>query len=135
MRREWPLERDGETLQYGFCIRHHGLNDILRRPDVVDEADTLPGQPGHLLPIAVGVGARQEHVELAHFCLLPKKYRPPDRRKTVADSWNLGETVRPFIDHPVSQDPHRIEMRPFGPKIDERTVCSPVPSTRRRLCS
>jgi hypothetical protein len=114
MRREWPLERDGETLQYGFCIRHHGLNDILRRPDVVDEADTLPGQPGHLLPIAVGVGGRQEHVELAHFCLLPEKYRPPDHRKTVADSWDLGETVRPFIDHPVAQQPHRIEMRPFG---------------------
>ena len=66
-------------------------------------ADTLPGQPGHLLPIAVGVGARQEHVELAHFCLLPEKYRPPDHRKTVADSWDLGETVRPFIDHPVAQ--------------------------------
>jgi hypothetical protein len=113
-RGEWPLERDGETLQYGFCIRHHGLNDILRRPDVVDEADTLPGQPGHLLPIAVGVGGRQEHVELAHFCLLPEKYRPPDHRKTVADSWDLGETVRPFIDHPVAQQPHRIEMRPFG---------------------
>src|SRR6266478_5428564 len=103
MRREWPLERDGETLQYGFCIRHHGLNDILRRPDVVDEADTLPGQPGHLLPIAVGVGGRQEHVELAHFCLLPEKYRPPDHRKTVADSWDLSETVRPFMDHPVAQ--------------------------------
>src|SRR5467141_2258424 len=114
MRREWPLERDGETLQYGFCIRHHGLNDILRRPDVVDEADTLPGQPGHLLPIAVGVGGRQEHVELAHFCLLPEKYRPPDHRKTVADSWDLSETVRPFMDHPVAQQPHRIEMRPFG---------------------
>src|SRR5580704_16477810 len=77
-------------------------------------ADTLPGQPGHLLPIAVGVGGRQEHVELAHFCLLPEKYRPPDHRKTVADSWDLGETVRPFIDHPVAQQPHRIEMRPFG---------------------
>src|SRR5260370_33024194 len=114
MRREWPLERDGETLQYGFCIRHHGLNDILRRPDVVDEADTLPGQPGHLLPIAVGVGGRQEHVELAHFCLLPEKYRPPDHRKTVADSWDLGETVRPYIDHPFAHQPHRMEMRPFG---------------------
>src|SRR5271169_5124287 len=107
------LERDGETLQYGFCIRHHGLNDILRRPDVVDEADTLPGQPGHLLPIAVGVGGRQQHVELAHFCLLPEKYRPPDHREIVADSWDLRETVRPFIDHPVAQDTYRIESWPL----------------------
>src|SRR5246127_1660011 len=114
MRREWPLERDGETLQYGFCIRHHGLDDILRRPDVVDEADTLPGEPGHLLPIAVGVGGRRQHVEFAHFRLLPEEYRPPDHREIVADGRNLGETVGPLIDHAVAQDPHRIEIRPFG---------------------
>ena len=29
---------------------------------------------------------------------------------------SVGETVRPFIDDPVAEDPHRIEVRPFRAK-------------------
>src|ERR1700739_717003 len=135
MRREWPLERDGETLQYGFCICHHGLNDILRRPDVVDEADALSGQPGHLLPIAVGVGGRQEHVELAHFCLLPEKYRPPAHRKTVADSWTSARRSVHSSTPRLRRTRIGLKSGHSGPKIDVSAVWSPLPFTRRRLCS
>ena len=37
-------KRDGEALQYVTRIRHHGLDDILGWPDVVNEADPLPGK-------------------------------------------------------------------------------------------
>src|ERR1700757_752398 len=122
MRREWPLERDEETLQYGFCIRHHGLDDILRRPNVLDQADALPGEPGHLLPIAVGVGGRREHVEFAHFRLLPEEYRPPDHREIVADSWDLGETVGPLPTTRLRRTRIGLKSGRSGPKIEIDTA-------------
>lgn len=54
-----PLERVGKTLQYCSRIRHHALDDVLRRPDLMDKADTLPSQPRHLLPLALGISGRQ----------------------------------------------------------------------------
>ena len=94
-------KRDGETLQYGSRVRHHALDDFFRRPDVVDQAYPLPGEPGHLLPIAFGLGGRQNYIELAHFHGLTEEYRPPDHRKIVANQGHLGETIRPLIDHSV----------------------------------
>src|SRR6516164_5873212 len=97
-------KRDGETPQNGYRVRHHRLNDILGRLDVANQADALPCEPGHLLPIAFGIAGRQDHVELAQLHLLAEEYRPPDHWEIVADHWDLGKTVGPFIDHPVPQD-------------------------------
>src|SRR4029077_4444724 len=86
----------------------------------MDKPDPLSCEPGHLLPIAFGLVRRQDWGELAQCDLLTEKYRPPDHREIVADHRDLCETIGPFIDHAVPQDPHWIEMWPFGAK-DRRT--------------
>jgi hypothetical protein len=122
-------------LQYCFGICHHGLNDVPRRPDLVDKADPLPSQPRHLLPVAVGVGGRQQHVELVYFCLLPEEYCRPITGRL---SRTVGTSARRSVHSSTTRLRRtRIGLKcgHSGPKIDERTVCSPLPSTRRRLCS
>ena len=48
---------------------------------------------------------------------------------------HLAQAVVPFVDDAIAYDAHRIELRPLGTKIEERTVCSPLAATMRRLCS
>src|SRR5712672_1164783 len=55
--------RAGEATEDIASLRHHPLHRVRGRRNVVDEVDSLSGQPGHLFPIANRVRGRQNYVE------------------------------------------------------------------------
>src|SRR5215468_10442103 len=108
--------RAGKATEDIASLRHHPLHGVRCRGNVVDKADSLSGQPGHLLPIAHLVRGRQNYVELAQHHVLAEEASTADLGQIVAPRRHLAQAVVPFSDDAIVYDAHRIEVRPFGTK-------------------
>jgi len=53
--------RAGKATEDIASFRHHPLHGVRGRGNVVDKANSLSGQPGHLLPIGLRVLGRQNY--------------------------------------------------------------------------
>jgi len=108
--------RAGKATEDIASFRHHPLHGVRGRGNVVDKANSLSGQPGHLLPIAHCVLGRQNYVEFAQHHVLAEEASAADLGQIVAPRRHLAQAVVPFFDDAIAYDAHRIEVRPFGTK-------------------
>src|SRR5215467_9294101 len=65
--------RVGKPTENIAGLRHHPLDGVGGRRNVVDEADSLSGQPGHLFPIGLRVLGCQNYVEFTQHHVLAKE--------------------------------------------------------------
>ena len=92
-----PPYRAGQATEDIASLRHHPLHGVRGRRNVVDEADSLSGQPGHLFPIANCVRGRQNYVEFAQHRISAEESGAADLGQIVALSRHFAEAVIPIL--------------------------------------
>src|SRR6516162_10553875 len=93
--------RAGKATEDIASFRHHPLHGVRGRGNVVDKANSLSGQPGHLLPIAHCVLGRQNYVEFAQhqvlFVLVAYRLLAPGSEWRLHREWFLRSALADLL--------------------------------------